>query len=51
MATLFLARHGQTDWNLERRWQGHADPPLNEAGRAQSRALAASLAGREIEAI
>src|SRR5262249_278766 len=39
MTTLFVARHGQTDWNLEHRWQGHADPPLNETGRAQARGL------------
>ena len=45
MTTLLLARHGETDWNRERRWQGHADPPLNEAGRAQARALAERLAG------
>ena len=51
MTTLLLARHGQTDWNLERRWQGHADPPLNETGRAESRALAASLADSGIERV
>ena len=51
MATIYLARHGQTDWNAQRRWQGHADPPLNEQGRAESRALAAALAGRDITAL
>lgn len=43
MTTLLLVRHGETDWNRERRWQGHADPPLNELGREQSSALAARL--------
>ena len=43
--TLLLARHGETDWNRERRWQGHADPWLNEAGREQAHALARELAG------
>ncbi len=43
MTTLLLARHGETDWNLERRWQGWADPPLNETGRAQARELALEL--------
>ena len=38
--TLLLARHGETDWNREHRWQGHADPPLNEVGREQARELA-----------
>ena len=51
MTTLILARHGETDWNSERRWQGHADTPLNETGRAQSRELASRLAGRGIVAI
>jgi probable phosphoglycerate mutase len=46
MATLLLARHGETQWNLEGRWQGWADPPLNDTGRAQARALAEQL--REI---
>ncbi|MBW3593595.1 MAG: histidine phosphatase family protein, partial [Actinobacteria bacterium] len=26
--TILLARHGESDWNAERRWQGHADRPL-----------------------
>ncbi len=51
MTTLFLARHGQTDWNAERRWQGHADPQLNDRGRAEAAALAESLADARIEAI
>jgi broad specificity phosphatase PhoE len=51
MRTLVLARHGQTDWNAEGRWQGHADPPLNERGRVEAKALGASLAACGIDAI
>ena len=43
MTTLLLARHGETDWNRDGRWQGWADPPLNERGRAQARVLAEQL--------
>ena len=48
MTTLILARHGETDWNRENRFQGHADPPLNALGRQQSGELAEALAGDEI---
>jgi broad specificity phosphatase PhoE len=48
---ILLARHGETDWNAERRWQGHADQPLNDTGRAQARELAAALAGRGIDVV
>lgn len=51
MTTLLLVRHGETDWNNEHRWQGHADRPLNDTGRAQARELAEALAGREIGAV
>jgi broad specificity phosphatase PhoE len=41
--TILLARHGESDWNREVRWQGHADRPLTARGRAQARALARRL--------
>ena len=51
MPTLLLARHGETDWNRDRRWQGHSDRPLNERGRRQARDLAARIEHEELEAI
>jgi broad specificity phosphatase PhoE len=43
--TIVLVRHGETDWNRERRFQGHADVPLNDEGRRQVGELAELLAG------
>ena len=51
MATILLARHGETDWNAERRWQGHTDRPLNERGRGQAGALAERLEETSLEAV
>jgi broad specificity phosphatase PhoE len=43
---LYLARHGRTAWNLERRFQGATDIPLDDVGRAQALELANALRGR-----
>ncbi|MFT4136927.1 histidine phosphatase family protein [Microbacterium sp.] len=43
MTTLTLVRHGETDWNRDRRIQGATDIPLNDDGRAQARAAAQRL--------
>ncbi len=39
-SVVYLVRHGQTEWNVERRWQGVTDIPLNARGRAQAAAVA-----------
>ncbi|NJC96166.1 MAG: hypothetical protein C3F07_11400 [Anaerolineales bacterium] len=51
MTRLCLVRHGQTDWNLEGRYQGQSDVPLNENGLAQARQLAEQLNGQHFDAI
>jgi probable phosphoglycerate mutase len=48
--TIVVVRHGETDWNREHRFQGHADPPLNDMGRSQALALADELRGERFAA-
>lgn len=42
---IYLVRHGQTQWNLEKRLQGATDNVLNDTGRRQAAELAQRLAG------
>jgi broad specificity phosphatase PhoE len=51
VTTIILARHGETDWNREGRFQGHADPPLNQTGRAQAVDLSVALMAEELAAV
>jgi broad specificity phosphatase PhoE len=51
VTTIFLARHGESDWNVAKRFQGHSDRPLTELGREQAHALADLVASEEIDAV
>ena len=44
MTQIILVRHGQTAWNREERFRGHADIPLDETGLAQAQAVAKRIA-------
>jgi broad specificity phosphatase PhoE len=47
---LLLARHGESVWNAERRFQGHTDIALSARGRAQAEALGRGLRGYRVVA-
>ena len=51
IATILLARHGESDWNRTKQWQGLADRPLTDLGRQQARELAERLRETELEAV
>ena len=48
---IYLVRHGQTDWNLENRIQGHLDMPLNDTGRNEAKQCQEKLASIKIDRI
>jgi len=51
MSTLFLVRHGETDWNRSGQIMGERPVPLNRHGMAQAQRLAEALRGRSVEAL
>jgi broad specificity phosphatase PhoE len=51
MTTLYLARHGQSEWNNQSRVTGQLDPALSPKGREQSQGLALCLQGEGLDAI
>lgn len=48
---LYIMRHGETDWNKERRLQGQADIPLNEFGRSLARQSAEGMKEIDIDVV
>jgi len=51
MLHLILVRHGETEWNAQRRYQGQSDVSLSDLGKRQAKLIAGRLAGKEIDAI
>ncbi len=51
MNRLWLARHAQTEWNIQGRMQGHQDSPLTELGKQQAKALSEALKNHSFHAI
>ncbi|QGG46886.1 alpha-ribazole phosphatase [Heliorestis convoluta] len=51
MTKVYLIRHGETEWNLNRRYQGHSDIALSEQGRYQAQQLLRRLAHENIDVL
>ncbi len=51
MTEIILIRHGETEWNLSGRWQGHADSALTHRGIAQAEALANRMGKETVDFI
>ncbi|MCR8656696.1 histidine phosphatase family protein [Paenibacillus endoradicis] len=49
--TIYVTRHGQTEWNIQKRFQGHNDSPLTERGIKQAAWLGESLQHQKIDLI
>ena len=48
---LLLIRHAQTEWNIQRRFQGHGNSPITEEGQEQLQRLKSRLAGVEFDVV
>jgi probable phosphoglycerate mutase/uncharacterized phosphatase len=51
MQTIYLIRHGETEWNREKRFQGHSDSALSELGRRQAELVGLRLKDEPLSAI
>lgn len=51
MTAIIIIRHGETDWNVEGRYQGQADPPLNNRGFDQAHQLTGTLTNSSLDMI
>lgn len=51
LARFYLVRHGQTLWNVERKYQGQSDVPLTKIGKLQAEQVADKLKDKDIKAI
>ncbi|MGP9683044.1 histidine phosphatase family protein [Brachybacterium sp. AOP3-A1-3] len=50
-AVVYLARHGQTEWNVQKRWQGQLESPLTGQGRQAATDLAQFAVERDVDAV
>lgn len=51
MTTIYLTRHGQTEWNLEKRLQGHGNSPLTEFGLSRAKELSDRIKDTDVDVI
>ncbi len=51
MGRWFIVRHGETEWNVVGRIQGHSDIPLSRKGREQAHTVARRLAAAPLDVV